>query len=177
MSVFDNYAVYYDLLNNSKNYKSECEYLINHIKKHKAGSRDILEFGSGTGKHAKYLINNKFSLVGVEASKKMIENAPANLQDCLPYGDIRTFKVNKKFDVVLSIYHVISYLNNDNDILSCFNNNANNHLKKDGIFMFDVWYAPAVLNLGVETRVRRFENSNHKIVRIAESNLKIKKYM
>ena len=41
--------------------------------------------------------------------------------------------------------------------------------------MFDVWYAPAVLNLGVETRVRRFENSNHKIIRIAESNLKIKK--
>ena len=73
MEVFDNYALYYDLLNKSKNYKEESDYIIQNIKNHMPNCKKVLEFGTGTGKHATYLIDNKFDYKGIELSQKMIE--------------------------------------------------------------------------------------------------------
>lgn len=46
------------------------------------------------------------------------------------------------------------------------------HLKKNGIFVFDCWYGPAVLLQKPEIRVKRLENENVKLVRIAEPVLR-----
>lgn len=170
MEVFDNYALYYDLLNKSKNYKEESDYIIQNIKNHMPNCKKILEFGTGTGKHATYLIDNKFYYKGIELSEKMIEYCPNELRPLIHEGDIRKFKIDEKFDTVISLYHVISYLNKDSDLIQCFEN-ANQHLNKDGLFLFDAWYLPSVYYQGVENRIRRFENNKYKIIRIAESEI------
>jgi hypothetical protein len=47
---------------------------------------------------------------------------------------IATFNLPKKFDVAVSLFHVISYLTTNADIVSCFKQ-VSNHVNKDGIFI------------------------------------------
>ena len=42
----------------------------------------------------------------------------------------------KKYDVVISLFHVMSYQNNNEKILKAFST-AKKHLKANGIFIFD----------------------------------------
>ena len=60
-------------------------------------------------------------------------------------GDITNVNLNKEFDNIISLFHVVSYLTSNYDIKNLFLN-ANKHLKKGGLFIFDIWYSPAVLN-------------------------------
>ena len=53
-------------------------------------------------------------------------------------GDIKTY-LEKKFNAVISIFHVVSYQTSNNDVFDLLNN-ASRHLNKGGLFLFDVWY-------------------------------------
>ena len=81
-------------------------------------------------------------------------------------GDVRDFEVDKKFDTVLSLFHVASYQTKNADLKKYFET-ASKHLKRDGIFIFDVWYGPAVLNEKPENRTKSLENNFLKIERKA----------
>ena len=82
-------------------------------------------------------------------------------------GDIRSFNTSTTFDVVLSLFHVLSYQNENADLLATFKT-ANRHLRKGGIFIFDCWYGPAVLNECPEVRVKRISDKSIEVLRIAE---------
>ena len=88
--------------------------------------------------------------------------------------DCSEFNLDKKFDAVISLFHVISYITENNKLIKTFQN-VYNHLKQNGIFLFDVWYSPAVYNLKPETRIKRIENEELKIVRLAEPFLNYNK--
>ena len=45
---------------------------------------------------------------------------------------------------------------------------AKNHLNENGIFIFDFWYGPAVLTDLPSARVKRLENEDIKVTRVAE---------
>lgn len=51
----------------------------------------------------------------------------------------------KKYDAVMSLFHVVSYLNSDRDLALAFETAAE-HLHPGGLFLFDFWYGPAVLS-------------------------------
>jgi SAM-dependent methyltransferase len=80
--------------------------------------------------------------------------------------------LNEKFDVVVALFHVISYQTSNQDIRSALTN-VKRHLKKDGIFIFDFWYGPAVLSERPETRSKTFEDADMIIKRLAQPVLKI----
>jgi hypothetical protein len=71
---------------------------------------------------------------------------------------------------VISLFHVINYLTDNESIINCFLL-ANKHLNLNGIFLFDIWYSPAVYAQKPETRIKRMENEELKIVRIGESTI------
>ncbi|MBT3666089.1 MAG: hypothetical protein HN548_01310 [Opitutae bacterium] len=52
-------------------------------------------------------------------------------------SDIRDFKSDKKYDNIISLFHVIYYLNSDKDVEDTFTN-AYVQLKKGGSFIFDI---------------------------------------
>jgi len=172
VSVFKDYAFYYDLLYHDKDYNAETEYIYNLIKKYKKDAQNILELGCGTGKHAILLAEKELNIFGVDISQEMINKAQKrvkehkNLSNRFNFylGDIRNVNLNKKFDLVLSLFHVISYQTNNQDLQNVL-------LDKNGIFIFDVWYGPAVLNCKPETRVKRFEDENILLTRIAEPKI------
>ena len=177
MNVFENYANYYDLLYQDKNYHAEVDYIDSLIKKYSNNSNSILELGCGTGKHAALLVEKGYNIWGVDISEKMIKLAKdfekqANLFEKLSFslGDMKSVRLNRKFDVVTSLFHVVSYQTTNQDLQKTFST-ANLHLKKDGIFIFDCWYGPAVLTDLPKVRVKKIENEFLKITRISEPTI------
>ena len=165
--MFNNYSKYYDLIYQDKNYKKETNYILNLLKKYKIFHGNLLEFGSGTGKHGYLLAEKGYNVIGIELSAGMVSKSKTHPKFTCKQGDITKIKVKKSFDVVFSLFHVMSYQTGNDQIKAVFNN-VSKHLKKGGLFIFDFWYSPAVYHLKPSLRVKRFQNKQFKIVRVAE---------
>jgi len=166
--TFSLYSKYYDLLYKDKDYKGEANYLADIILEHANGAKSILELGSGTGIHGMIFKEMGFDVFGIEQSESMTKKAIQNGYPC-KVGDITDFKLERKFDVVFSLFHVVSYIT-DNEKLHAVFKNAFDHLNEGGIFVFDTWYGPAVHNLKPETRMKRVSNDEIDVARIAQSD-------
>lgn len=141
MPVFDDYAAYYDLLYNDKDYHSEVEYISSLIEKigiKAAGS--LLDIGCGTGKHAAEFIECGYEVFGVDLSSEMLRIAKENVPNCkFKRGRAEDFTIDKQFGIVASLFHVMSYQTSNKELYNSFAN-IYKHLKPDGLFIFDFWY-------------------------------------
>jgi SAM-dependent methyltransferase len=170
MSVFDRYyAQFYDMLYKDKDYESESNYIISLIKKYNPEAKSILDLGCGTGRHAELFSNKGFIVLGVDQSKYMLNEAMNRKNNNLDFieGDVRFLKLDKKFDVVTALFHVLSYQITNKDVESLIRT-AYNHLNKNGLFIFDFWYGPAVIIQKPEVRIKELENDNVKFIRVAK---------
>lgn len=173
MSQFGNlYSQYYDLLYSDKDYKAEVEYINRLIKENSTDVETLLDMGCGTGRHAELLCDKGYKVHGIDLSKDMLkiaENRRKDKEDELSFShsNIQELNLNKKFNVVVSLFHVISYQNSNNELIKAFEV-AKNHLKDGGIFIFDFWYGPAVLTDLPTTRVKRLVNEKIKVTRFTE---------
>ncbi len=175
-SIFDKYAQYYDLLYKDKDYQSEVDYVSGLIKQHATKAKTILDMGCGSGVHASNFAKLGFSVHGVDQSKEMIKNAN-EIKDTLnndiakklsfSISDVCELKLDLRFDVVVSLFHVVSYQVSNNDLQKMFFAAAS-HLNSGGVFVFDCWYGPAVLNDPPVVRVKRLNGEGIDILRIAE---------
>ena len=157
----------YDLLYSSKDYEAEIDYIESFFSAKNTKS-SVIELGCGTGKHAEILVERGYDVLGVDSSEHMISIAESrsNKYSC-KVADIRDFKLHKKFDYAISMFHVVSYLIDDNDLKSmliCLNE----HLNKGGIFIFDTWFSPGVLNNPPENKIKVLEDKNINITRFSE---------
>jgi SAM-dependent methyltransferase len=166
MSVFKEYSHYYNLLYKDKDYIGEVDYIDGLIQKHALSKpQTVLNLGCGTGKHDSLLAQKGYQITGVDFSNDMLEIARENHPNIDFFeGDIRTLKLHKTFDVVLSLFHVISYQTLNKDIYDAFLT-AKTHLKTGGIFIFDFWYGPSVIAEMPSKRIREVEDDTLKIVR------------
>lgn len=163
---FTLYSKYYDLLYQNKDYASEVSYISDCIKLHAPNAKTILEFGSGTGGHGLILQKKGYEVYGLERSQQMVEEARSKGFTC-EQADIVNIELNRKFDVIIALFHVISYVTANVSLEKIFRNAAK-HLNTHGLFIFDVWYSPAVYYQKPETRIKRVENSDITVIRIAE---------
>ena len=173
MNQFGNlYSQYYDLLYQDKDYIGEVKYIDNLIKQFSNNAKSMLDMGCGTGKHAALLCDKGYTIHGIDLSEDMLEIANGRRkgkEDKLEFthSDIQTLNLNKKFDVVVSLFHVMSYQNSNAELIKAFKV-AKEHLNERGVFIFDFWYAPAVLTDLPVTRVKKLENDLIKVTRVAE---------
>jgi SAM-dependent methyltransferase len=162
---FNLYSRYYNLLYADKDYKAETDYVSERIKLYSPEAKTILEFGSGTGVHGLQLLKKGYNVYGLEKSSSMVAEAISKGFNC-EVADITDFKLKGQRDVVVSLFHVISYINENENLIRCFNNAAS-HLKDDGIFLFDVWYSPAVYHLKPEPRIKKISDETISVIRNA----------
>jgi SAM-dependent methyltransferase len=176
MTVFGNYSRYYNLLYQDKDYQGEAGFVHDLIQQHAPGAKSILDLGCGTGRHDILLAEKGYTMTGVDMSPEMIavarksggQSSPGNnAPPVFHQGDIRSFRFDQKFDVVISLFHVMSYQTTNDDFVSALQT-ARAHLKPGGIFIFDFWYGPAVLTDRPAVRVKRLEDEKNKILRTAE---------
>jgi SAM-dependent methyltransferase len=168
--VFQTYSKYYDLLYRDKDYHRESEYIVDVLSRFGFDGKHIMEFGSGTGKHANILTELGFHVSGIEKSADMIAQANVNDMFSLMQGDIRNIRLGYQFDAVLSLFHVMSYQIENEDVHSVFSN-ASLHLKPGGLFVFDVWFTPAVYTIKPTVRIKKLGDSDTEIVRVAEPQI------
>lgn len=164
---FSLYSDYYDLFYADKDYKAEADYIFSIIETHGAEVNSILEFGCGTGGHAVFLCERGLVVDGVEISSEMISRAKQHENFSIHQGDVCSADMGKRYDLVMSIFHVASYQTASEKISSMFRNAAR-HLNSGGLFIFDYWFSGAVLTQRPVVRVKRCDNERIKAVRIAE---------
>ncbi len=169
MDNFNFYAEYYDLLYKDKDYKAEADYIDGIIKEQNPHASSVLDLGCGTGKHAYELSKKGYSITGVDISDTMLKMTDSLPENNIKFvkGDLRALKLDSTFDVIISLFHVLSYQQTNEDVLAMFNT-IKKHLKPGGIFICDCWYGPGVMNDKPEVRKKELENENYKILRIAQ---------
>lgn len=181
MSVFGNYSNYYDQLYQDKDYPAETEFIESLMKKYSNRNvKTILDMGCGTGGHAFLLAEKGYSVTGVDVSESMLSIAKEKAQKTkIPVhffqADICDFNLNKKFDVIISMFAVMGYQTSNENFEKALSN-ANQHLKSDGLLIFDVWFGPAVISQKPGDRIKIVENSNEKIIRLTRSTVDIMKH-
>ena len=176
MSQFgDLYSKYYDLLYQDKDYNAEVDYIIQLIQKYPNKIETILDLGCGTGKHDKILCDKGYTIHGVDISEEMLNIAELRRKGreselTFSQSDIAQLELGKKFDAIVSLFHVMSY-QNTNDLLDRVFSVAINHLNKGGLFIFDFWYGPAVLADPPRKKIKKLENETIQITRISETQM------
>lgn len=168
-SSFKNYSKYYDFIYQDKDYDRECNFIEEIFKTNKK-PKNILEIGCGTGSYTKILLSRGYKVTGVDISDEMLKIAREKCYAKLLEGDIRTIKIDDKFDCCLAMFAVMGYITKNRDIIKTLIN-IRKHLKPNGIFIFDVWNGLSVMRILPEQRIKKVENDEVKIIRYAIPNL------
>ena len=171
MQTFQDYAYYYNAFYKDKDYKSEAETVDKLLKRYGSRINRVINFGCGTGKHDMELVKLGYQCKGIDMSPLMIEIARQNSDSdgsriAFEVADVRNYETDQKYDAVISLFHVMSYQNTNEDIVQAFrsaraslNDNAN------GCFLFDVWYGPGVLSDRPCVRVKEIEDNENQLIR------------
>lgn len=172
MEVFQNYALYYNAFYQDKDYAAEASQVDTLLKKYGNNIKKIINYGCGTGKHDIELSKLGYSCTGIDISPLMVDIAKenGNAQEAnidFSVADIRNYMPTEKYDAAISLFHVMSYQNSNEDILSAFRA-SRRALDRGGLFLFDVWYGPGVLSDKPCVRVKEVEDNKYKLIRIAK---------
>lgn len=175
MTAFQQYSEYYDLFYQDKDYEAESAYVDSIIRTNVKQPAAILDLGCGSGGHVLELARKGYDTVGVDSSESLVkraeqkvgvENQPIKipLYKC---DDVRRLHLDRKFDAVISLFHVLSYQISNRDV-DLFFRTAREHIKDSGILLFDFWYGPAVLTQQPEVRLKAVATEAANITRRAE---------
>lgn len=171
MDVFKEYASFYDALYKDKDYMAEAKDVDRLLKKWGDDIKSIIVYGCGTGKHDRCLKELGYELYGIDMSSDMVKEAvAANSGIGYEVADIRTYSPKKKYNAVVSLFHVMSYQNTNEDIKKAFAS-ARKALDKGGLFLFDVWNGPGVLTDPPVLRVKKIETEKYNVTRIARPEM------
>ena len=174
MTAFGEYAPWYDLLYEDKDYAAETAFVLEQLRRNGAKSGALLDLGCGTGVHAIEFARSGWQVTGIDLSEDMIRKAKARLANDkqsvrFRQGDACQAGAERDFDAVVSLFHVTSYQTSRTKLESLFTT-AHNALTPNGILLFDYWYGGAVLAQGVETRVKVVDRPPLRVTRIARSD-------
>lgn len=164
---FELSSQFYDLLYQEKNSIDEVEYIHQILQRYRPETTNILEFGSGTGRHGCLLAAKGYLVHGIELSPEMVAASRHATGFSCQEGDIIETKLTERFDALLAIFHVVSYQTTNGGIQALFAN-ASEHLRPGGVFLFDIWYSAAVLTQSPEVRIKRLKTTEMNLTRIAE---------
>jgi len=172
-NVFLDYSRYYNLLYKNKDYRSESAFINGVIEDLFPGARTLLDVGCGTGRHAAEFHSMGYAVECVDCSENMLNIARGYLADrdvACYQGDIRNLNLDRTYDVIVSLFHVMSYQTENADLKNAFSS-VSKHLKPGGIFLFDCWYGPCVLSQKPHTSDLVVEDAETRVHRHTEPAL------
>lgn len=126
MESFHDYAYYYNIFYRDKDYAGEAKVVNEIIKKYGKQNfeKKLLNIGCGTGRHDLELNKLGYKIHGIDLSEDMINIAKDNVSDrevfLYEVQDARNFKVKEPYDIITSLFHVMSYQNTNEDLSRVF---------------------------------------------------------
>lgn len=178
LGIFGEYAEYYDIVYQDKDYFAEALFVSKLIKKnyHKTSQIRALDLACGTGHHAIELAKMGYEVDASDISKEMLAAARKNAgQEKIKIkfhnkSFQTTDRIKKKFDVVISMFSAIDYLTVDKDLLRSLKN-IHGLLESNGILIFDFWNADAVIDNFATVRVKRMSKGSKSILRYSQNSI------
>ncbi len=165
--MFKESAEFYDKIYKWKNYELEAEKVKSLIKKHSPEAKTILDIGCGTHEHVKYL-KQIFSVDGLDINSDFLSLArEKNPEGNYTQGDMKTFSLDKKYDVVMSLFSSIGYMKSLEDLNSAFLCMAE-HTEKGGTVIIEPWFTPDERTKR-NTFMQTVDESNFKVCRMGVS--------
>lgn len=141
MNRYNEFASLYDELMNDFDYEKWFNYIEEIFGKYKISPTKVLEMACGTGNLSIHLAEKGYKLTCFDLSEEMLAQAYEKLNRFknvkLLNGNMINFKINQKFDSIISICDSINYITDLEDLKSTFEN-VYNHLDDNGIFIFDI---------------------------------------
>jgi ubiquinone/menaquinone biosynthesis C-methylase UbiE len=162
-------AKYYDGLNAWKDYRAEAERLETIARRlGRAGRTTWLDVACGTGRHLEFLRRNH-PVVGVDGSPQMLRIARRRLAKVrLVLGDMRSFQLDQRFDVVSCLFSAVGHLRTERDLRTTLDNFAR-HLNRGGVTIVEPWIDPSKF-LPSALHVRTYDSPAAKVARVAFSS-------
>lgn len=130
---YKRFAKYYDQFYQKKDYEKEVEFLTNFIKP----KDEIIDIGCGTGMHASILQKKGVKIDGLDLNKEMLNIAKKRINGNLYNQNILSIKVDKKYNLVISMFAVINHLKDTNELETAFLN-LKNLLLPNGRIIIDL---------------------------------------
>jgi len=162
-------ALYYDAVYDAiydpysgKDYESESKRLKQLIGRHKrSDGNSLLDLPSGTGRHLYYL-KAWFNAEGLDINPKMLEIArKRNPGMRFHRGNMRTFKLTKRFDIITCLFSAIGYMTTRAQLRRAVGN-MSAHLRPRGVLIIEPWISP-----------RDFKNGSLHAVLVNQPKLKL----
>tara|TARA_B100001750_G_C15365064_1_gene524286 strand:+ start:142 stop:894 length:753 start_codon:yes stop_codon:yes gene_type:complete len=138
-------------------------------------NKTILELAAGTGRLGIPLVREGFNYTGIELSSEYCEYANLKLKKWnnstyIANDDMRTFNLNKQFDIIFIGFNSWLHLLTEEDVVKCLQS-IKKHMNPDSIFYIDnlipnplFLYRPK----DVALRVLEFEDSRNNMIYIDE---------
>lgn len=158
-------AKYYDKIYSWKDYKAESEKIHSLIKKYKKSKgKEMLDVACGTGNHIQYL-KKYYDITGLDLDKDMLGIAKKKYPGInFHKGDMRTFDLKKKYDVIVCLFAAIAHLTSKADLRKTIRNFAR-HLAKGGVMMIEGFVTTQFFQSGL-VHARFFNEPDLKIYRV-----------
>jgi predicted TPR repeat methyltransferase len=171
MNDYDIFSKFYDTAMGERT--TVIELLQKAIRENNPRAKSILELGCGTGAILKHFANGR-NVYGLDLSKGMLAVAQKEIPQAKLYqANMVDFRLDKKFDVIYSVFDSINHVLNFNDWEKIFAN-AHKHLSDGGIFIFDIntqsklkeicLYPPELHKLGNDYFILKVRDTGKNIV-------------
>lgn len=153
--------LYNDLYTKDRDYYAQSEVVSEWIKSKNPQAKKLLDIACGTGLHLNYL-KDEYNVAGLDINTEMIQLAKDQNPDIPIYkGDMRTFKLHRKFDVIICLFSSITHCETINGLNQTLCN-LYDHLNENGICIIEPFITPDKWVDG-KIGIRTYESENKKI--------------
>jgi trans-aconitate methyltransferase len=134
--MFSATAELYDLIYSFKDYASEASQIRQLIARERPGAKTILDVACGTAEHAK-LLSADFAVDGIDLQPEFVRIAQAkNPAGTFSVADMRSFTMEKRYDVVQCLFSSIGYLLRPEDTIAALKR-FRSHLAPGGVVLVE----------------------------------------
>ena len=168
--IFSNSALFYDDIYKDKEYHKEATYVVESVRKLDSTAKRMLELGCGTGNYSFIFRDHGFDVLGIDASEEMIslanlkKSSLGNQNIDFEICNSEDFSTNVEWDLAISLFFMIGYQVSDASLLKTFQT-VRSSLRTGGIFAFDFWHGPSVINKGCSPNEIQIETGDHRMTR------------
>ena len=172
VALYYDLAPFYDRLYARKDYRQESAELLR-LARHEIGRppRTLLDVGCGTGRHLE-AFSRTLDCVGTDLSPSMLDRARERLGASFPLvrGDMRRFRLRRRFDVVTCLFSAIGYMRTRADRDAALANFAR-HLNPGGVVLVVGWVLPERWR-GDTTSLLTYDGPEATVARVTRSSLR-----
>jgi ubiquinone/menaquinone biosynthesis C-methylase UbiE len=139
---YEHFAYLYDELMKDAPYDKWVRFVKQKAKTYQVPGTQLLDLGCGTGELSVRLAKEAFRVTGVDLSEDMLAVAHAKAEEAgvkisFYEQNMADLEGQGEFDIITIFCDSLNYLSSEDEVIQTFSQ-VFQHLKSDGIFMFDV---------------------------------------